>query len=143
MSATGLEVFDKTIQSTNIWLDDIMDETGLERRAAWNALGAVLRAIRDQLPVDHSAHLSAQLPIMVRGTFYDQWRPADVPDRIRSREAFLDRVRGNMDPGPDVDPARATTAVMGAIARHIDDGEAEKVRETLPGGIRALWPEHA
>ncbi|TIP56582.1 MAG: DUF2267 domain-containing protein, partial [Mesorhizobium sp.] len=26
MSATGLDVFDKTLQTTNIWLDEIMTE---------------------------------------------------------------------------------------------------------------------
>jgi hypothetical protein len=28
MSATGLDVFDKTIQTANIWLDEIMAEVG-------------------------------------------------------------------------------------------------------------------
>jgi hypothetical protein len=28
MSATGLEVFDKSIQRANIWLDEIMEDVG-------------------------------------------------------------------------------------------------------------------
>ncbi len=143
MSATGLEVFDKTIQTTNIWLDEIMRETGLERRAAWNALGAVLHALRDQMPVDHSAHMAAQLPILVRGQFYGEWRPADVPDRIRSQDAFLDRVSAGLEPGPTIDPAEATTAVMGVLARHLAPGETAKVKDLLPKDIRVLWPEAA
>ena len=34
MSATGLDVFDKILQTTNIWLDDIMRELGPDRQAA-------------------------------------------------------------------------------------------------------------
>ena len=33
MSATGLEVFDKTIQVTNIWLGEIMERLGPDRWA--------------------------------------------------------------------------------------------------------------
>ena len=36
MSATDLEVFDKTLQTTNIWLDEIMAKLGPDRRVAWH-----------------------------------------------------------------------------------------------------------
>ena len=38
MSATGLKVFDSTIQTTNIWLDDIMKELDWsDRHKAYHA----------------------------------------------------------------------------------------------------------
>ena len=46
MSATGLDVFDKTVQTTNIWLDEIMARMGPDRHVAWHLLGAVLRSLR-------------------------------------------------------------------------------------------------
>lgn len=66
MSATGLDVFDRTLQTTNIWLDDIMAGLGPDRHLAWHVLGAVLHALRDRLPLDQAAHLGAQLPLLVR-----------------------------------------------------------------------------
>jgi hypothetical protein len=33
MSATGLDTFDKTLQTTNIWLDEIGATIGLDRAA--------------------------------------------------------------------------------------------------------------
>ena len=65
MSTTGLDVFDKTVQTTNIWLDDIMERMGPDRHVAWHILGAVLRVLRDRLPLDDAAHLGAQLPLLV------------------------------------------------------------------------------
>jgi uncharacterized protein (DUF2267 family) len=44
MSATGLEVFDETLQKTNIWLKEIMEVLGLDRHRAYQALRAVLHA---------------------------------------------------------------------------------------------------
>jgi len=72
MTATGLDVFDKTLQITNTWLDEIMSELGPDRHFAWHALGGVLRPLRDRLPADLAAHLGAQLPLLVRGLYYDQ-----------------------------------------------------------------------
>lgn len=57
MSATGLEVFDKTLQTTNIWLDEIMADHGPDRRVAWHMLGAVLRTLRDWLQIELAANL--------------------------------------------------------------------------------------
>ena len=34
MSATGLDVFDKTLQTTNIWLKEIMQTVGPDRHRA-------------------------------------------------------------------------------------------------------------
>jgi len=45
MSATGLEVFDKTVQTTNAWLKEIVEATGLDRRRAYRALAASARAV--------------------------------------------------------------------------------------------------
>src|SRR5437763_36727 len=75
MSATGLDVFDKTLQTTNIWLDEIAATVGPDRQVAWKVLSVVLHKIRDRLPVELSAHLSAELPLLVRGVYYDQFEP--------------------------------------------------------------------
>src|SRR5258705_8421818 len=92
MPATGLEVFDKTIQTTNIWLDEIMAELSMEspdKHVAWHALRAVLMAVRDRMPVELAAHLGAELPLLIRRPYYDQFRPAQQPVVVRDREAFV------------------------------------------------------
>ena len=60
MSTTGLEVFDKTVQTTNAWLKEIMEVTGPDRHRAYRVLAAVLHALRDRLTVDEAAQLGAQ-----------------------------------------------------------------------------------
>jgi len=72
MSATGLDIFDRTLQITNTWLDEIMEALGPDRQVAWHTLGAVLRAVRDRVPPALAVHLGAQLPLLVRGLYYDQ-----------------------------------------------------------------------
>src|SRR5438445_9277833 len=55
MSATGLDVFDKTLQTTNSWLDEISQTLGPDRKLAWKVLSIVLHKLRDRIPVDLSA----------------------------------------------------------------------------------------
>lgn len=136
MAATGLDVWDKTLQTTNIWLDDIMAELGPDRRLAWHMLGAVLRTLRDRMPLELSAHLGAQLPLLVRGTYYEQWRPERQPERIRDLDEFLERVAEKTGPTRPVNLRDAAHAVFHTLARHVDAGQLAKVLEAMPQPIR-------
>lgn len=140
MAATGLEVFDKTLHTTNMWLDEIGAEIGPDKHLAWHVLGAVLRSIRDELPVDHAAHLAAQLPLLVRGAYFDQYRPAEQPRSARSVDEFTARIHKELASSRPVNPTVAATAVMRTLNRHVTGGQIRKVRDTLPKGVRALWP---
>jgi uncharacterized protein (DUF2267 family) len=140
MGATGLEVFDTTIQTTNRWLKEIMETTGPDRRRAYHVLTAVLHALRDRLTVDEVAHLGAQLPVLVRGLYYDQWHPAGKPERLRHKDEFLTAVAEELDDIGPINPERATRAVLAVLEHHIALGEIEDVRGIMPSRLRELWP---
>lgn len=139
MSATGLDVFDRTIQTTHIWLDEIMAEIGPDRRLAWKALSIVLHTLRDRLTVENAAHLGAQLPLLVRGVYYDQYRPARQPSDCDSIETFAAEVGKWLTDARPVDPMAATRAVFGVLLRHTDPGQIAKIQAVLPSSIRAFW----
>jgi uncharacterized protein (DUF2267 family) len=141
MSATGLEVFDRTLQTTNVWLKEIGEEIGPDRHRCYQALRAVLFALRDRLPVEEAAHLAAQLPILVRGIFFEGYRPAQKPERIRSRAEFLEKVNAALDQVRPIGADDAVRAVFKVLARHITPGELEKVKQSLPHDIRTWFPE--
>lgn len=138
MSATGLEVFDKSIQTTNIWLDEIMEDMGPDRQVAWHMLGAVLRTMRDRLPADLAAHLGAQLPLVVRGAYYDQYKPAAASDKNRSLDDFLGKIADELRFTRPVDTKEALQVVCTTLARHVDDGQIAKVWDALPKEIREV-----
>jgi len=67
MSATGLEVLDRTWHKTHEWVNDLRDRLGWSSdRDALRLLRATLHQIRDRVHVNETAQLSAQLPIMIR-----------------------------------------------------------------------------
>jgi uncharacterized protein (DUF2267 family) len=65
------------LQQTNVWLKKMMAEHHLEtRHDAYSALRAVRHAMRDRLTPEQAVHFGAQLPILVRGVYYEGWRIA-------------------------------------------------------------------
>jgi uncharacterized protein (DUF2267 family) len=141
MSLTGHAPFDSTIQTTNVWLNDIVERLEwMDRPRAYHALRAVLHALRDWLPVDQAAALAAQLPMLVRGFYYEGWHPHGKPVKERHKEDFLAHVAAAFRDDPDVDPEAVTRAVFAVLADHVTSGEVEGVKHSLPAELRSLWP---
>lgn len=141
MSTTILPLFDKSLQSTAIWLGEIQSEIGPDRAFAWRVLSVVLQNLRDHLPLELSAHFGAQLPMIVRGTFYDRFDPTGLPKKADSAEEFLASVSDGLSGSRGIDPRDAVHAVFCVLDRHLSRGQIDKVIGALPHGIRAMWPE--
>ena len=141
MSQTSLAPFESTLQTTNIWLNDIRERLGWteDHHRAYHALRAVLHALRDRLPVDQAAALAAQLPMLVRGFYYEGWHPHGKPVKERHREEFLAHIGATFPEEPYVDPERVTRAVLQVLSKHVTPGEIEGVKRNLPAELRALW----
>lgn len=145
MSERGLSVFDETFHLTNIWLKDLMEELGWEdRHRAYLGLRLVLQAIRDHLNVDEAVHLGAQLPMLVRGFYFEGWRPAHKPDRNRNVDDFVARIEDGFRQNPTdepIDAAEVVRAVFTVLSRHVSEGEFAQLLHALPRAIRSLGPE--
>ena len=138
MSATGLDVFDKTLQTTNIWLDEIMAEHGPDRQLAWKVLSVVLRKLRDRVPLELSVHLGAELPLLVRGAYYDQFEPAKQPLKCDLDE-FVNEVAEWLSDTRPVNPRHAIRTVFGLLSRHLPAGQIAKLQDSLPAAMRSFW----
>ncbi|OLB97969.1 MAG: hypothetical protein AUH30_09265 [Candidatus Rokubacteria bacterium 13_1_40CM_68_15] len=142
MATTGLDVFDRTLHKTHGWLNDLMRELGWqEKHRAYLALRATLHALRDWMTIEEVAQLGAQLPMLIRGFYYDAWDPTGKPVRERRKEEFLGRIAQEFRGGERIDPEPVARAVFAVLERRITEGEIEDVKHVLPAEIRSLWPE--
>jgi uncharacterized protein (DUF2267 family) len=139
MTQDTLSVFEHTIEITHTWLNDLLERLAWrDQQRAYRALRAVLHALRDRLPVNDASHLAAQLPMLVRGFYYEGYRPGDKPLRERTRSEFLAHVKVEFQ-DESFDIQRVTEAVLQVLSKHITPGEVEKIRKALPEEIRSLW----
>jgi uncharacterized protein (DUF2267 family) len=139
MSASGLDVFDRTLETTHVWLNEICNDLGPDKQVAWKVLSTVLHKLRDRLTINLAAHLGAQLPLLVRGIYYDQFEPGKMPSEFRSREEFVDEVAEWLSDTRPVDPNEAIRSVFRVLSRHLSEGQINKVRDALPKSLRQMW----
>lgn len=141
---TQMHVFDPHLDAARLWLTELMDNLELspsEDRRALHALRAGLHAIRDRLPANEVLDLAAQLPMVIRGVFFEGWRLPTHEQAIRDRREMIDRVAHELRPDPQLDPADVLRAVIHLLVEHVSDGEIRDVIATLPKSIAELWQD--
>jgi uncharacterized protein (DUF2267 family) len=105
-----------TVQQTQDWLKELRDNGDLvDEGEAYIVLRAVLHQLRDRLTPEEAVDLSAQLPLIVRGIYFEGWRPGRTPEKL----------------------------VFALLAHHCDPGEIADVIAQLPEELKELWPQTA
>lgn len=137
-----LAVFDTTLQETHLWLKAVARElpTGGQHEA-YQALRATLHALRDRLSTEAAIHFAAQLPLLLRGVFTENWRPAATPSNDQNLAAFLDRVRSALPEDFVIDTEAAVRGVFVALSEQMDNALLVKILRQLPRPLRPLWPQ--
>lgn len=143
MTMTGLDIFDATLQKTIPWVNELAQELGWENKhQVFQGLRATLHALRDRLTVEEAAHLGAQLPILLGGFYYENWRPGATPTKDRTKDAFLNHIRDYFrNINPDVDVESVVRAVFKILAQRVSRGEIADVIHMMPPALRELWPD--
>lgn len=142
MATNPNSTFETSIEKTNLILKDIEQAYGwtkAERNQSYAALRTVLHLLRDRLPIDESAQFAAQLPVLLRGVYYEGWVPSAVPIKL-NREDFLFEVRRGFPYDVEGGIENLVRVVLDALQRHVTEGEWEDVRSSMPKTMRGMMP---
>lgn len=137
MVSTGFAAFSTTVDKTNRILKDIESGHGWppeRRNQSYGALRAVLHALRDRLSVEEGAQFAAQLPMLVRGIYYEGWDPNRVSTRMTTAE-FLQRVRRDYPFELEDSAEQLVRSVAHSLRHHVSEGEWSDIRATLPSEL--------
>lgn len=138
---THVSTIERNLQVTNVWLKELAGELhDIEPEEAWRRLGAVLQTLRDRITVDEVANFAAQLPTLIRGYYYEGWKPESAPHKWRTRDEYFTAINKKMGNRENIDTEETVRAVLKVIANHIDRGEIEKVRQMHNQEMQDLWP---
>jgi uncharacterized protein (DUF2267 family) len=140
-TTTGVRNLDNSIDLTNVWLRDILSQLKWQsKESAYQALRGTLHAIRDRLPVEEAVDLASQLPLMIKGVYYDGWTLRDKPEKFK-KEEFARRVHAQFEFDDNVNPAEVIRAVLRVMYRHMGEGEIRDVKFNMPKEIQEWFPE--
>ena len=138
---SGHHDFDHAAQEGNLWLrklDERLDPDNAGQ--SYLALRATLQVLRDRLTPEQAVHLSAQLPMAVRGMFFEGWKMSRTPTRLHSIDDFCDEVAALLPASFTLDVTASVAAVFDVIWSEVDPGETAKIIEAMPRPLHKLWP---
>ena len=142
MSAGYKSTIDHTIQVTHEWvhqIDELMSWD--DSNKSFRLLRAILQTVRDMIGVEEAAQLSAQLPLLLRGVYFEGWDPTKTPATLREKTDFLARIADGFAPDKLDQPEAAVNAVLSVLNTRISAGEIRDVRNSMRKSVRDIWPE--
>jgi uncharacterized protein (DUF2267 family) len=141
MSAQGLEVIDHTVHLTHEWINELAARLGWSsKRSALRLLRVTLQHLRDHLSPNELAQLSAQLPLLIRGMFFEGWMPKQTPIKERRADTFVGVIASQMQDTEEYRGAEDIACVFTLLNERLSAGEIHDVRVSLSEDIRSLWP---
>src|SRR5690606_3387385 len=118
-------------QQAQQWVNELADDLDWTAPRAYRLLRSVLHALRDWLPQEEVIDLSAQLPVLIRGIYFEGWRPSETPVWDRKKDEFIARIQEAFRGDPLDDPDAAVAAVFRLLGRHISRGEIDEVKNSM------------
>ncbi len=140
MTTLTIPALEGAVKKTNVWIEELAEDFDGDYHNGYQALRACLHALRDCLTVEEASDLAAQLPLIIRGLYYEGWNPAKVPCTDKSLSAFLGRIENEMGRAATVAPEQAARSVFKLLAVHCTIGQVNHVRSHLPKSLQSLWP---
>jgi uncharacterized protein (DUF2267 family) len=131
------DAFDHATNTAYHWLAAVAKELATEdRRYAFRVLRAWMHTLRDRLTVDAAARLGAQLPELLRGVYYDGWKPGKAPlkygvDGYLMRFAWEARI-------PEPEAAAVAATVSDAMSGLLSPGQLDDTLALLPTALHAV-----
>jgi len=122
MKLTGLDIFDASAERTTEWIHELMRELNWnDHRKAYFALRSVLHGLRDHLPVEQAVRFGNQLPMLIRGFYFEDWDLQVKP----------------LPWHPQQEPL--VCAVFRVLERKASEGEIGDLNDSLPADLREFW----
>ena len=131
---------DKTVQTTNEWLNELGRYLGVQdKQVIYAAFKTTLTVIRDRLTIEEMADFAAELPVLLRGAFYEAWNPAKTPLKIKHvddlYDLFLERYNGPFV----LEPKIIIPKIIGFLSRKVSAGEMKDIKSILPKELKEFW----
>ena len=133
-------IFDKTLQKSQTWIEQIKKELNtVDDNRAYLALRTVLHSLRNHLQLNEAIHLGAELPMLIRGLYFEGWDPHTKPSRQRNKDEYLSYFRHYFMNESDSELKKMLNAVFKVLENKISKGEIDHILGNMPAHIRELW----
>ena len=114
-------IVERSAEAAHVWYRDAATELGTDD------MHYAARALR------------AQLPTLIRGIYYEQWKPGGTKHLAHDIDVFLEHVAVEGRMAGETEASLAVAAVARVLHRHVSEGELTDVLAILPAKLRPLF----
>ncbi|MET8911980.1 DUF2267 domain-containing protein [Micromonospora sp. NPDC004551] len=142
MAEQMISAFESSLDKTNVMLKEIESAYGWpkeQRNQSYAAMRTVLHLLRDRMPVGQSVEFAQQLPVLLRGVYFDGWQPENVPIKL-NRDDFLYEARQGFPYDVEGGTERVVQVVLDTLRKHVTQGEWEDVKSAMPRDLVQMIP---
>ena len=139
--AKNVTVFARTTHKSQLWINEMQQELKwLNGDSLYHLLRAVLQSLRDQMNVHEAAHFSAQLPLILRGAFFEGWNPHVEQLSGLSKDDFLEAVKGRLSHAglPKFELESGVLTTLNVIKKHISAGEMNDLISVVDPSLKTF-----
>lgn len=138
--------FEKFAQEGRHFLNALADDMGYpeDKPRAARVLRAVIHCLRDELTIEESVQLMAQLPMFLKAIYVDQWRAHPKKSKARHLKDFYqrimdyDKIATAKDFQSYEEVEVAVSVVFLQLRPFISKGEWEDIRAVLPKELKSI-----
>ena len=120
-------------------------KTPCDTEEAFQITKAVLHTLRDCITCEESMHLVAQLPVLIKGIYFDGWKRNYHSHLVQNMDEFLEEIRQHAPEYFVLDFSRNTLtvekakAVIQVLRNHSSAGGFWHVRNQMPKQLSSLF----
>ena len=144
-----IHYFDKYLQEANTYVKELSSELGHpeDTEQTIRLLKATFHTLRDRITISESLDLLAQLPMVLKAIYVDQWKYHEKPPlHFEDIEGFAEAVKNEQARLGEqkFDWQESTEDLLKIIFsslrdHYLSDGQAIHVMEQMPDGVRELF----
>lgn len=134
-----VDAVERSIEQANAWLGEVAAQLGTDDHGyAYRVLRGFLHTVRDRMTIEETADLAAQLPGLLRGVFFEGWRPSRAIEAYSDPGTFLDQLSKEAILHGSTEASYAAAAAAAVLRRHLAAAESDGVIDMLPPDARRL-----
>jgi uncharacterized protein (DUF2267 family) len=136
-----IKALSKTCQETGEILNALMAEgVFANKHEAFTLIRTTMQVIRDRIEIGEAIHMAGQLPALLRGFFYENWKYSGVQQRRRTKIDFIEEISSRIKGNENLNVEKAIAPTLRVLLSVIDRNEAKQVVHCLPKEIQSICP---
>ena len=136
-----LDIIDQTVQKTYSIISSLDDQSiPLGKEDLFLILGATLHTLRDYMPLQQAINLGNQLPMLLRGIYYEGWEGIIEEIPIKNENSFFELFDKKLDNNLktlNLNPIVKT--VFKSILAQTSIGEDKNILDHLPPSLFEVY----